>query len=108
MALIYARNSSIPSVVEGEVDDILQTKQKSTVSLVEAFSQYKEGALIMLEGRPGSGKTTLTFKFTKDWVNGKMPRKANKEFLVLLCKDCEKVELIKSFYQCKHKHMLSS
>ena len=102
VALIDTRKSSRkPSVVEGEVDDILQTKKISTVSLVEAFSQYQEGSLIILEGHPGSGKTTLTFKMTKDWVNGKMLRKANKVFLVSLRKDYDKVELFKSFYQSK-------
>ena len=90
------------SVVEGEVDDILQTKLKSsTVSLIEAFNQYEEGALIIVEGRPGSGKTTLTFKITKDWVSGKMLRKANKVFLLSLRKDYHKLELFKSFYHSK-------
>ena len=95
------KGSRKPNVVEGEVDDILQTKLKSTVTLIEAFNQYEEGALIIVEGRPGSGKTTLTFKMTKDWVNGKMLRKANKVFLVSLRKDYDKVELFKSFYHSK-------
>ena len=95
------KGSRKPSVVEGEVDDILQTRLKSTVSLIEAFSQYEEGALITVEGRPGSGKTTLTFKMTKDWVNGKMLTKANKVFLLSLRKEYDKVELFKSFYQSK-------
>ena len=38
---------------------------------------------------------------TKDWVNGKMLRKANKVFLVSLCKDYDKVELFKKLYQSK-------
>ena len=101
--LLDTKKSSKPSVVEGEVDEVLQTNLKSTVSLTEAFGQYKEGALILLEGRPGSGKTTLTCKITKDWANGKMLRKANKVFLVSLRKDnvYDKIELFKSFYQSK-------
>ena len=67
-------------VLEGEVDDILQTKLKSTVSLIEAFNHYEEGALIIVEGLPGSGKKTLLFKMTNDWVNGKMLRKDNEVF----------------------------
>ena len=101
--LLDTKKSSKPSVVEGEVDEVLQTNLKSTVSLTEAFGQYEEGALILLEGRPGSGKTTLTCKITKDWANGKMLRKANKVFLVPLRKDYvyDKIELFKSFYQSK-------
>ena len=66
VALLDTMRGSKPSVVEGEVDDVLQTNPKSTVRLIEAFGQYEEGALIILEGRPGSGKTTLTCKITKD------------------------------------------
>ena len=98
VALLNAMRGSKPSVVEGEVDDVLQTNLKSTVSLIEAFGQYKEGALIILEGRPGSGKTTLTCKITKDWVNGKMLSNASKVFRVSLRKDCDKMELFKKFY----------
>ena len=98
VALLDTMRSSKPSVVEGEVDDVLQTNVKSTVSLIEAFGQYKEGALIILEGRPGSGKTTLTCKITKEWVNGKMLSNASKVFRVSLRKDCDKMELFKKFY----------
>ena len=98
VALLDTMRGSKPSVVEGEVDDVLQTNLKSTVSLIEAFGQYKEGALIILEGRPGSGKTTLTCKITKEWVNGKMLSNASKVFRVSLRKDCDKMELFKKFY----------
>ena len=101
VALLDTMRGSKASVVEGEVDDVLQTNVKSTVSLIEAFGQYKEGALIILEGRPGSGKTTLTCKITKDWVNGKMLSNASKVFQVSLRKDCDKMELFKSFYHSK-------
>ena len=101
VALLDTMRCSKPSVVEGEVDDVLQTNLKSTVSLIEAFGQYKEGALMILEGCPGSGKTTLTCKITKDWVNGKMLRNASKVFLVSLRHDCDKMELFKSFYHSK-------
>ena len=57
--------------------------------------------MIILEGRPGSGKTTLTCKITKEWVNGKMLSNASKVFQVSLRKDCDKMELFKSFYHSK-------
>ena len=98
VALLDTMRGSKSSVVEGEVDNVLQTNVKSTVSLIEAFGQYKEGALIILEGRPGSGKTTLTCKITKDWVNGKMLSNASKVFRVSLRKDCDKMELFKKIY----------
>ena len=101
VALLDTMRVSKPNVVEGEVDDVLQTNLKSTVSLIQAFGQYEEGALIILEGRPGSGKTTLTCKITKDWVNGKMLSNASKVFRVSLRKDCDKMELFKSFYHSK-------
>ena len=101
VALLDTMRGSKPSVVEGEVDDVLQTNLKSTVSLTESFGKYKEGALIILEGRPGSGKTTLTHKITKDWVNGKMLTNASKVFRVSLRKDYDKMELFKSFYHSK-------
>ena len=103
VALLDTMRGSKPSVVEGEVDDVLQANQKSAVSLIEAFSQYEEGALIILEGRPGSGKTTLAFKITKDWVNRKMLSNAGKVFLVSLRKDYDKMELFQSFYQSEAK-----
>ena len=99
VALLDTMRDSKPSAV-GEVDDVLQTNEKSTVNLIKAF-QYEEGALIILEGRPGSGKTTLTCKITKDWVNGKMLSNASKVFLVSLRKDYDKMELFTKFYHSK-------
>ncbi len=32
---------------------------------------YKSGKFLLLEGRPGSGKTTLVRKVSKDWAEGK-------------------------------------
>ena len=101
VALLDTMRGSKPSVVEGEVDDVLRTNQKSTVSLTESFGKYREGALIILEGRPGSGKTTLTHKITKDWVNGKMLCNASKVFRVSLRNNFDKMELFKPFYHSK-------
>ena len=96
--LINKMQNAGPSTVREGIEDVVE---RSSCSPMEVFSQYVEGALIVLQGRPGSGKTTLTYKITKDWVNGKMLRNADKVFLVSLRKDHSKMELFKSFYHSK-------
>ena len=48
------------------------------------FGEYKSSELVLVEGRPGSGKTTLVHKIIKDWRNGLMLREANLVFLITL------------------------
>ena len=54
--------------VRGDVDDILEKKVE--VEFEEVFGKYKSGDLVLVEGRPGSGKTTLVHKVTRDWATG--------------------------------------
>ena len=54
--------------VRGDMDDILGKKRK--VNYRDVFSNTGNNLLILLEGRPGCGKTTLTHKITKDWARG--------------------------------------
>ena len=54
--------------VRGNMDDIV--KSKETVNYENIFSKYIEGGLILVEGRPGSGKTTLVHKIARDWASG--------------------------------------
>ena len=54
--------------VLGDVDDIIADKVK--VQFEEEFGKYESGSLILLEGRPGSGKTTLMHKISRDWSLG--------------------------------------
>ena len=68
--------------VRGDADDIIAKKEK--VKYEEAFGEYKSRELILLEGRPGSGKTTLVHKIIKDWANGKILTKAKLVFLIIL------------------------
>ena len=62
-----ARNKS--ETVQGSVDNIIAEKEK--IEYDEVFGEYKSKELIFVEGRPGSGKTTLVHKVIKDWASGK-------------------------------------
>ncbi len=48
------------------------------------FGTYKREALILVEGHPGSGKTTLVNKIIKDWTTGKPLVNTKLVFLVSL------------------------
>ena len=52
--------------VQGDIDDVIETKEK--IEYEELFGTYESGALLVIEGRPGSGKTTLMHKVTRDWA----------------------------------------
>ena len=69
LALISKRKQTkddFAYAVQGDVDDIIGPKEK--VKFEEVFGQYNSGALILLEGRPGSGKTTLMHKVAREWA----------------------------------------
>ena len=69
--------------IQGNLDDILSRKEEAPYEQV--FNQYESGALILIEGRPGSGKTTLVHKITRDWATkGNVLRKAKLVFLISL------------------------
>ena len=71
------------STMQGDVDDILESKEVTQYE--EVFKDYEEGALVLIEGRPGSGKTTLVHKIARDWATGnKILHGASKVFLISL------------------------
>ena len=55
--------------IRRDVDDILEGKEVAEYE--EIFRKYKKGKLVLIEGRPGCGKTTLVHKITQDWAHGK-------------------------------------
>ena len=59
----YARNT-----IQGNMDDVLNDKE--SVKYETVFTEFESGARLLIEGRPGSGKTTLVHKFSRDWANG--------------------------------------
>ena len=52
--------------VQGDMDDIIAAKEN--VEYENVFGQYESGTVLLVEGRPGSGKTTLMHKVTRDWA----------------------------------------
>ena len=66
----------------GNADDILEAKEN--VEYLEVFGEFRPG-LVLVQGRPGSGKTTLVHKVCRDWaVDGSTLRQAHLVLLVSL------------------------
>ena len=57
------------STIQGDIDDIVYKKENIEYDVV--FRKHKNGAFVLIEGRPGSGKTTLVHKISRDWAKGK-------------------------------------
>ena len=53
--------------VRGDIDDVLQSKQMLEYKdLYKSLSSSRQ--LLVIEGRPGSGKTTFVHKMVRDWA----------------------------------------
>ena len=59
----YARNT-----IQGNLDDVMNDKEPILYDMV--FSNLRSENRLVIEGRPGSGKTTLVHKFSQDWGKG--------------------------------------
>ena len=77
-------NKSKPSdyCISGDADKLAVMKKK--VEYKQVFGKYRNRELILVEGRPGSGKTTLVHKLIKDWTKGNILLKAKLVFLITL------------------------
>ena len=59
----YARNT-----VQGNMDDVLTDKE--SIEYENTFTNLESTTRLLIEGRPGSGKTTLVHKYSQDWAKG--------------------------------------
>ena len=62
----------VRQTVRGSIDDIF--KDKEEIKYEDAFNKHDDRSRIMiiLEGRPGCGKTTLMHKLSQDWEKGEV------------------------------------
>ena len=109
LALIHNKtiNRENDYSVRGDIDDIL--KEKERIEYKNLFCKYEPRALVLIEGRPGSGKTTLAHKLARDWAIGPNILKGAKlVFLVSLRilnyskQDKSISDILKLFYNEKH------
>ena len=65
-------NDYVRQTVRGSIDDIF--KDKEEISYEDAFNKHDDRSriVIILEGRPGCGKTTLMHKLSQDWEKGEV------------------------------------
>ncbi len=68
-------NDKFPYYDEFARQTVLQTaddifEKKTNIEFDALFSVVKPGARILIEGRPGSGKTTLMNKLSREWAKG--------------------------------------
>ena len=61
-----AETGILDYTVKGNIDDVLESKE--VVEYEKEFKNYVKGTVLLVEGRPGSGKTTLMHKVTRDWA----------------------------------------
>ena len=67
--------------IRGDMDDIM--KDKESIDYDSVFKNLISGARLLIEGRPGSGKTTLVHKVSRDWAKNELQWK-NIELLFLV------------------------
>ena len=90
--------------IEEEMEALLGDKER--IEYKDAFSQYECRALVLVEGRPGSGKTTLVNRIAKDWAEGKVLKNTDRVFLISLRKDHSKSDLFKMFYHSRSEEFI--
>ncbi len=68
--------------ITGKIDDILL--RKTPVNLMNIFSEIKDRRkFVLIEGAPGSGKSTLTLHICQEWAEGKLFQEFDIAILVI-------------------------
>ena len=89
--------------IRGDADDIYKDKESLTYD--KAFSGLESGARLLVEGRPGSGKTTLVHKVSQDWAGGKLKFKQMRLLILVhlraFCSDAsiDLNDILKCYFQ---------
>ena len=60
-------NSFVCQTIRGDADDV--HGEKGEVDYKSTFENIQHGERVIVQGRPGSGKTTLVHKISQDWSN---------------------------------------
>ena len=101
----YARHT-----IQGDMDDIFANKD--SIEYEDVFTNLENGTRLLIEGRPGSGKTTLVHKFSQDWGRSKLQlRNIKLVFLVHLRgffnnPDITLCDIVQQYYMQESKHMV--
>ena len=97
------KNTSFKHTPSTSIDDILASKE--VFEYKSLFGTYTSGDLLFVEGRPGSGKTTLVHKITRDWASiGSALKGASMVYLIPLRllnktkKDADLFDILRIFY----------
>ena len=67
---IHKAGKYVRCTIRGDMDDIF--KDKESITYDKALGGLSSGACLLIEGRPGSGKTTLVHKLSKDWARNEI------------------------------------
>ena len=79
--IIQGRKSeNYPRCIVRNIDDILG--EKEVTEYIQVFGKYRKNALLFVEGRPGSGKTTLVHKIARDWAMSNALKGASKVYFI--------------------------
>ena len=98
------------NTIQGDMDDIFSNKE--SIEYENVFTNLESGTRLLIEGRPGSGKTTLVHMFSRDWGRGKLQLKNIKlVFLVHLRGffNDSKIglrDIVQQYYTHEGKHMV--
>ncbi len=78
----FLTNKLSRQTVQGTLDDIYEGKEG--ISFEDLFSEFEPGTRVLIEGRPGCGKTTLMSKVSRSWAKGQILQKITLLLLIPL------------------------